>query len=126
MLFLLYINDLPNSADSVPRVFADDTFVLVNSSSLDQLESKLNIEINKVNDWITANKLTLNAKKSNLLVINPKLNSPATVMNLICSAGSINSVNKAKYLGIYLDYKLNFLDHIEMVEIKVARSVGIL
>ena len=126
LLFLLYINDLPNSIDSVPRLFADDTCLLVNSSSLEHLESKLNIEINKVNDWITANKLTLNAKKSNLLVINPKLNSPPIEMNLICPAGYIQSVNKAKYLGIYLDYKLNFFDHIKMVEIKVARSVGIL
>ena len=47
-------------------------------------------------------------------------------MNLMCSAGSINSVNKAKYLSIYLDYKLIFLDHVKMVDIKVARSVGIL
>ena len=47
-------------------------------------------------------------------------------MDLICSAGSINSIKKAKYLGIYLDYTLNFLDRIKMVEIKVARSVGIL
>ena len=48
-------------------------------------------------------------------MINPKLNSDPTEMNLICPAGSINSVNKAKYLDIYLDYKLNFLDRIEMV-----------
>ena len=48
LLFLLYINDLPNSVDSVPRLFADDTCLLVNSSSLEHLESKLNIEINKV------------------------------------------------------------------------------
>ena len=55
---ILYINDLPNSVDSVPRLFADDTCFLVNSSSLDHLESKLNIEINKVNDRIIVNKLT--------------------------------------------------------------------
>ena len=46
-------------------------------------------------------------------------------MNLICPTGSIKSVNKAKYFGIYLDYKLNFLDHIKMVEVKAARLVGI-
>ena len=126
LLFLLYINDLPNSVNSVPRLFADDTCLLVNLFSLDHLESKLNIEKNKVNDWIIANiRGTLNGKKSNLLVINPKLNFPPTVMNLICPVGSINSVNKAKYLRIYLDYKLNFLD-IKMVTIKVAQSDGIL
>ena len=37
LLFLLYINDLPNSANSVPRLFADDTCLLVNSSSTDHL-----------------------------------------------------------------------------------------
>ena len=89
LLFLLYINDLPDSVDGVPRFFADDTCLLLNSSSLDHLESKLYNERNKGNNWITANKLTLNAKKSNLLVISPKLNSRPTVMNLICSAGSI-------------------------------------
>ena len=124
---LTYIDDLSNNVDCVLRLFANNTCLLVNSSFIDQLESKLNIDINKSNDWIIANKLTLNAKKSNLLVINPKLNSPPTVMNLIWSAESINYVNKAnKYLGIKLDYKLNFLDYLEMVEIKAARSVGIL
>ena len=47
-------------------------------------------------------------------------------MNITCPAGSIKSINKDKYLGIYLDYKLNFLDHIKIVETKVARSIGIL
>ena len=48
---------------------------------MDHLEWKLNIDINKANDRIMANKLTFNAKKSNLLVINPKLNSPPTETN---------------------------------------------
>ena len=65
LLFLnkicIYVNDLPNSVDNVPRLFANDACLLVNSSSLDHLESKLNIKINKVNDWIIANKVSLNA-----------------------------------------------------------------
>ena len=126
LLFLLYIYDLPNGANSVLRLFADDTCLLVNSSLIDHLESKLTIEISNVNEWILANKLTLNANKSNLLIINRKLNSPPVNINITCPAGSIKSVNNAKYLGIYLEYKLNFLDHIKIVETKVARSIGIL
>ena len=93
----VYINDLPSSVDTVPRLLADDTCLFVNSSFLDHLECKLEIKINKVNKRIIANKLTVNAKKSNLLVINPKLNSSPTEMNLVCPAGSIKSVTKAKY-----------------------------
>ena len=126
LLFLLYINGLPNSVNIVPRLCADDTCLLVNSSSIDHLESKLTIELCNVNEWILANKLSLNVKKSNLLIINPKLNSFPVNMNTTCPAGSIKSVNKAKYQGIYFDYKLNFLDHIKIVETKVARSNGIL
>ena len=70
--------------------------------------------------------MTLNAKKSNLHIINPKLNSPPANINITCPAGSIKSVNKAKYLGINLDHKLNFLDHIKIVKTKVARSIRIL
>ena len=63
LLLLLYINDLPNSVNGVPRLFADDTCLLVNSSLMDHLESKSTIELGNVNEWILANKLTLNAKE---------------------------------------------------------------
>ena len=89
LFFLLYINDLSNSVNSVPRLFADDTCLLVYSSSIDHLESKLTIELSNVNEWILANKLTLNAKKSNLLIINPKLNSLPVNINITCPAESI-------------------------------------
>ena len=49
LLFLLYINDLSNSVNSVPCLFADDTSLLVNSSSIDHLESKLTRELRNVN-----------------------------------------------------------------------------
>ena len=50
LLSVLYINDLPNSVNSVPRLFADDTCLLVNSSLIDHLESILTIELSNVNE----------------------------------------------------------------------------
>ena len=50
LLFLLYIYDLPNSVNSVLRLFADDTCLLVNSSSIDHLEMKLTIKLRNVNE----------------------------------------------------------------------------
>ena len=63
LLFLLYINDLPNSVDYVPQLFADDRRLLVHSSFLNHLECKFNIGRNNLNNWIISNKLTLNVKK---------------------------------------------------------------
>ena len=42
LLFLLYINDLGNSCDSTPRLFADDTCVIAKGTSPAQLEQQLN------------------------------------------------------------------------------------
>ena len=66
---------------------------------------------------------TLNTSKSHVLIISPKLRSPSVNLNLQCPARRINTVKKAKYLGIILDNQLNFADCIEIIETKVARSV---
>ena len=126
LLFLLYINDLSNSIDSTPRLFADDTCLVVNAPSTELLEQRINHEFNGVSNWMIANKLTLNANKSQALIISPKLRSPSVNLNLRCPAGQIKIVNKAKYLGVILDNKLNFHEHAKYVEAKLARSVGIL
>ena len=100
LLFLLFINDLPNCLESVPRLFADDTCLQVCALSVEQLELKLNSELTKICRWMFANKLTLNASKSQALTISPKLRCSPVYLNLQCPAGTIKSVNNAKYLGI--------------------------
>ena len=74
LVFLLYFNSHPNSVNSVLCLFLDDACSRVSASFLGHLECKIDIELSKVNDKVIAIKSTLNAKKSNLLVINPKLN----------------------------------------------------
>ena len=73
-----------------------------------------------------ANKLTLNPAKSNVLIINPKLTSTTPKLEITCSNGSILSTTKAKYLGVIIDDKLNFSEHVKLIEFKVVRAVGIL
>ena len=123
LLFLLFINDLPNYLESVPRLFADDTCLQVCAPSVQQLKLKLISELTKICKWMFANKPTLNASKSQALIISP---SSPIYLNLQCPAGTIKSVNNAKYSGITLDNRLNFHEYIKITETKVARSVGIL
>ena len=117
---------MPNCLESVPRLFADDTCLEVCAPSVEQLELKLNSELTKICKWMFANKLTLNASKSQALIISPKLRCSPVYPNLQCPAGTIKSVNNAKYLGTTLENRLNFHEHIKITETKVARSVGIL
>ena len=72
LLFLIYINDIYNSSKKLSfYLFADDTNLLYADKDLKSLESAINIELQKVCDWLNANKLTINAKKSNFVIFRP-------------------------------------------------------
>ena len=60
------------------------------------------------------------------MIISPKLNSLTTQLNVNCSARSIKIATKVKYLGVIIDNKLKFKDHINFVKTKISRSVSIL
>ena len=91
LLFLIYINDLPNSIDCATRLFAGDTCLTVKVPTINKTEAKLNSELNKVSAWMLANKLPLNPAKSNVLIINPKLTSGTPKLEITCPNGSIPS-----------------------------------
>ena len=73
LLFLLYINDILASSCKVEfLLFADDTNHLCkDNKSLPLLESVVNEELINVCDWLLANQLSLNAKKSNYAIFHP-------------------------------------------------------
>ncbi|CAB4032180.1 Hypothetical predicted protein [Paramuricea clavata] len=58
LLFLIYINDLPNCLnEGLPRMYADDTNISMQSNNLSELENLMNAEIANLNTWLEANKL---------------------------------------------------------------------
>ena len=74
LLFLIYINDFHNSSEKLSfYLFADDTNLLYADKNLKSLEKTVNNELVRVSDWLNANKLTLNAKKSNFVIFHPPL-----------------------------------------------------
>ena len=64
--FLIYINDISSSSDKLMfYLFADNTNLLYADKNLKSLESIFNEKISRVYNWLIANKLSLNIKKSN-------------------------------------------------------------
>ena len=69
ILFLLYINDLPNISDKLKFfLFADDTNIYLESSNLSYLEKIMNKELEKLYDWLCINRLSLNVSKTNFVI----------------------------------------------------------
>ena len=61
ILFLLLINDIHNSLDKIIiKLFADETNCFVSGNDFNLLERKAEAELNKLQKWINANKLTIN------------------------------------------------------------------
>jgi hypothetical protein len=72
LLFLLYVNDIQNCSNKLNfYLFADDTNMLYSDKNLKSLEKPVNTELNGLYYWLTANKLTLNIKKSNFVIFWP-------------------------------------------------------
>ena len=70
LLFLVYINDLPNVVEySYVSLYADDTVLYYFSATINELEEKLNADLKKVGDWLKDHQLTLNIKKTKAMII---------------------------------------------------------
>ena len=109
LLFLLYINDMPNSSNILKiHLFADDTSIFFSHKNLKELESIVNNELSKVSDWLIANKLTLNVDKSNFLLISPSRKNTTNKINLSINNEAIAQKDCIKYLGVLLDKNLSW------------------
>ena len=70
LLFPIYINDLPNYLSfSIPRMYADDTHITYAGSDLHLIQSSLPHDLEKLSNWLVCNRLTLNATKTEFMVI---------------------------------------------------------
>ena len=69
LLFMLCIHDLPNISDLAKfYIFADDTAVMIKTCNQEELQSKIDRLVPIITEWFQANRLSLNASKSNYQV----------------------------------------------------------
>ena len=66
ILFLLYINDLPNVSSLKTSLFADDAALFASGNNSSSVEKVVNEELKTIENWLLKNKLTLNTQKSRL------------------------------------------------------------
>ena len=126
LLFLIYINDLPNAVLGSTTLFADDTCLMLKNSNLLTLQNDLNSQASCLNKWCNSNKLTINPPKCHILAISPKSNKNVADFFIELNGTVISAENSFKYLGINLNLNLNFRKHIEVIENKLSRSLAIL
>ena len=133
LTFLIYISDIINCSSKFQfYLVADDTSILYRNRNLTSLEDEVNTELIKLCDWLTGNKITLNIRKYNyvlfqsynkMLPYNPKINifdhDKGTYSPLDCK-------ESVKYLDIFIDKYLNWKTHIDLITLKISKTIGII
>ena len=126
VLFLLYINDIAKISDKLSTtLFADDTTVAISDPCFDSLISNTNTELGKLHNWTVQNRLNLNVSKTMLLFFTNR-NSGGLHQRICLGGEPVNHVQYSKFLGVFLDEKLDFVPHINSVCSKISKHSGIL
>ena len=123
LLFLIYINDLPNCLTSCqPRMYADDTHITYAGVDVNSIQSNLNHDLDNLKKWLTSNKLTLNSAKTEFMLVGSrqKLNTLSNPLKLSIDNVPIEHVSSVKSLGIFIDENLRGQTHIDKLSKKVA------
>jgi hypothetical protein len=124
LLFILFTNDITSNINHGHlTLFADDTTYLTDMKDNNDT-SIINIiqsDINATAHWMTKNDLVLNDSKTVLMQFDPKLNSKQIANpTFILNGNSILSKNSTKFLGVIIDNKLTWKEHINEVSKKMA------
>ena len=132
LLFLIYVNDLPNSVNLLDAtLFADDTslassfasFTLDGAASV----SAINKELDKVFAWLCVNKLSLNVSKTKYMIFESKLNPMPTPTDPFKINGQdIKLCTEFDFLGIVIDNKLTWKGHTKKLRGKLTRTIGVM
>lgn len=120
VLFLLYINDLPNDiTEGDICLFADDVCHLVVDQDAQNLLRRTQEGINKVTEWCDCNKIQLNQNKTTLIQFYNR-KTPDFSPNLKIINQTLNVNNNAKYLGLTLSSDLKWNIHINNIASRLA------
>ena len=128
LLFLIFINDIPHASDLATWLFADDTALMASASSLPLLETKMNHQVNLVHDWLLANKLSVHyVDKSKYMLINKNIHvSVKDDFELKMGSHIIDRTKSYRYLGLLVDEKFSWSNHIDEVCWKLSQVAGVM
>ena len=92
--------------------FADYLLIVMKAESIREAENITNMEMKKVLTWAKNNKTKFNEQKYKAMVISRRKRKENKEVIIYMNNIILEQVQSIKYLGIIIDSKLNFRDHI--------------
>ena len=127
LLFLIFINDIPYASDLVTWLFADDTALVLSALNIALLQEKMNIEVDKIQDWLLANKLSVHyVDKSQYMLINSNITKRVDDFELKMGGHILDRTKSYRYLGLLVDDKFSWENHVNELCWKISQVAGII
>ena len=126
LLFLTYINDLPDGTTTTAELFADDTSIFSTVLDLNQSLNDLNHDLTVINNWSKQWKMLFNPdinKQAMEVVFSRKRNPPVQPL-LTFNQSFVTQTDAQKHLGLILDKKLMFDIHLSEKISKANKGIG--
>ncbi|ERL93526.1 hypothetical protein D910_10815 [Dendroctonus ponderosae] len=125
ILYNLYTADVPKNPPTNLALFADDTCFYYSNRNIKYVISPLQRHLNIFQEWADTWKIKVNTEKTKAMIIlkqKPPINTPKLMLNNT----EIPLSKSLKYLGVIIDSKLNFIEHINKIITKGSQTAGIL
>ena len=110
LLFLRYINDIPQSVNCELLLYADDTCLIFQHNDIKEIENQLNKNLSLICDWFVDNKLSIHFgedETKSILFSSKRKIKKASPLNIQCKDIKIKQYSKVTYLGCILDETLS-------------------
>lgn len=120
--FSVDFNDISVATKSLAILFADDTNLILSNKCPKTLENELNDDLNSLSDFLAANKLSLNAKKTVFMLLKPRKSCSADVQLRIADK-PIEEVDNLKFLGVHFNHQMSWDCHADHVANKMKQGI---
>ena len=121
ILFLAYINDLPQDVVSQVRLFADDTAIYLTLENKDDSD-KLQVDLDRLQAWEAKWDMEFNPSKCQVI----RVTASRTLLQTqyILHGQVLEVVSSARYLGVDISSNLNWNTHVDRITANASRSLG--
>ena len=126
LLFLIFINDLPQCRNNYKSIlYADDTLLYYSAKSTTELEAKINTDLQSLSHWLNNNLLTLNYEKTKFMIFTNRKQSFINV-NITIQNEKVSKEKSIKYPGVTFSEDLSWHEHIDKMISKINQRHGVL
>ena len=137
LLFIIYMNDIYTVSDNLDFIlYADDptlsspmcSFSSGCDGDVERVSILINLELNKIADWLAVNKLSLNVQKTKLMIFHylQRILTENDIPRLMINNAIIERVTEFNFLGLTVNEYMNWNSHTQKIANKISRTLGVM